>query len=80
MTISRQVFLDDILLLLEEAEPVSCLAVFRAMRHIGLYHTFVPPAGLISGKVFAEESQLSSQMTDLIKLEKLVESFAHDGS
>jgi len=78
--ISKQVFLDDILLLLEETDPVSCLAVFRAMRHIGLYQNFVPPAGLIAGKIFAEESQLSSQTTDLIRLEELVESLARYGS
>lgn len=80
MTISRKAFLDDVLSLLEDAEPVSCLAVFRAMRHIGLYEKFVPPAGLVADKILTEESQLNSQTRDLVRLEKLVESFAHHGS
>lgn len=80
MTISKQAFLDDILSLLEEAEPVSCLSVFRAMRHIGLNEKFVPPAGLIAGKILTEEGQLNSQTRDLVRLEKLVESLARYGS
>ncbi|WP_375589186.1 hypothetical protein ABWH89_20270 [Hoeflea alexandrii] len=80
MALSRQAFLDDILSLLEEADPVSCLAVFRAMRHIGLNEKFVPPAGLIAGKILTEESQLNSQTRDLVRLEKLVESCAHHRS
>jgi hypothetical protein len=80
MALSRQAFLDDILSLLEEADPVSCLAVFRAMRHIGLNEKFVPPAGLVADKVLTEESQLNSQTRDLVRLEKLVESCAHHRS
>lgn len=77
MTISKQAFLDDILSLLEEADPVSCLAVFRAMRHIGLNENFVPPAGPIAERILSEESQLNSQTRDLVRLEKLVEGYAH---
>lgn len=71
INLPKQTFLADVFALLEEAEPASCLAVFRAMLNLGRNSRFVPPAGHIADKVFAEEARLHGQMKDFIRFEQL---------
>lgn len=77
--LSQKAYLADLLELMEEAEAVSCLAVYRAMRDIGLNNSFVPPAGTVVDKILAEESHLNSLIRDFIRFEKLAELCADPG-
>lgn len=67
----RSAFMEDIFVLLEENEPTSSLAVFRAIRNIGRQTAFVPPAGRIADSILSEESHLHSQIGTLARLERL---------
>jgi hypothetical protein len=79
ISLPKNAFLTDILMLLEEAALPSCLAVFRAMRHLGLHNRFVPPAGHIAETISAEESRLHAQMRDLVRFDKLLANCARLG-
>lgn len=72
----REAFLTDVFALLEEAEPASCLAVFRAMLSLGRTVRFVPPAGHIADKVVAEDTRLHGQMRGFIRFEQLEKGFS----
>lgn len=71
----KQAFLADLYALLEEAEPVSCLAIFRGMLNLGRSVRFVPPPAHIADKAFAEEARLHAQMRDLIRFEQIQKTF-----
>ncbi|WP_420408451.1 hypothetical protein [Hoeflea sp.] len=72
MSLSKKEFLSDILSLLEERDAVCCLAVYRSMHDIGRSNRFVPPAGIIVDRAFAEESDLQSVFSDTLRVEKLI--------
>lgn len=79
ISLPKTAFLNDILMLLEDTTPPSCLAVFRGTRNLGLHSRFVPPAGRIAETILAEESQLHSQLRDFRRFENLLKNCARLG-
>lgn len=72
----KQAFVSDILDLMEDAEPVCCLSVFRSMRSIGRNERFVPPSGKIVESILAEEAALLALLGGFVRLQQLKEMYA----
>lgn len=71
-SLPKTAYLVDLLDLLAQTDPVSCIAVYRAILNAARSLSFTPPSSRLVDGIHAEEGSLIQQLSELARYEQIL--------